>query len=245
MIINSTQHEAIFTVIMENQELIQKKIGYYFKHKDLLSQALTHSSYANEHGIEHNERLEFLGDAVLELCISRILFYSFPEASEGHLTKLRAGLVSEPSLARIARTLSLGDYILLGKGEDHQGGRERDSVLSDTLEAVLGAVYLDSGYETAHECIKKIFMNFIPDSVESLPSCKDYKSRLQEATQSLFKARPVYALMESSGPEHEKTYRVRVELPNGVYVDASASSVKKAEQKAAGKAIQELSRASA
>lgn len=229
---------------MDNSDILQKKLGYFFKDESLLQLALTHSSYANEHGLEHNERLEFLGDAVLELCISRILFYGFPKASEGHLTKLRAGLVSEPSLARVARYLDLGGYISLGKGEEFQGGRARDSVLSDTLEAILGAVYLDSGYDEAHKCIKKIFKDFIPESVEMIPKYKDYKSRLQEATQSLFKARPIYALLESTGPEHEKIYRVQVELPNGAKVDATASSVKKAEQKAAGEAIKELSKSS-
>lgn len=227
---------------MDNLHELQKKLGYFFKDKDLLILALTHSSFANEHSLEHNERLEFLGDAVLELCISRILFFGFPDAFEGHLTKLRAGLVSESSLARIARFLSLGEYIFLGKGEEYQGGRDRDSVLSDTLEAVLGAVYLDAGYSAAQECIRKVFKEFIPESLELLPSYKDYKSRLQEATQSLFKARPVYTLLESTGPEHEKIYRVQVELPNKMKIDACDSSVKKAEQKAAGKAIMELSR---
>ncbi len=219
---------------------LQNQLGHRFKDESLLTLALTHSSYANEHNLINNERLEFLGDAVLELCISRILFFGFPDVSEGHLTKLRAGLVSEASLARVARSLSLGTYVYLGKGEEHQGGRSRDSVLSDTLEAVLGAVYLDAGYSAAQKCIKKIFSEYIPESVDMVPSCKDYKSRLQEATQSLFKARPVYTLLESAGPEHEKVYLVRVELPNGVKIDARASSVKKAEQKAAGMAIKNL-----
>jgi ribonuclease-3 len=227
---------------MNNPDDLQKKLGFFFKDTELLTRALTHSSFANEHGLEHNERLEFLGDAVLELCISRILFFGFPDASEGHLTRLRAGLVSEPSLARVARFLSLGDCILLGKGEEQQGGRDRDSVLSDTLEAVLGAVYLDSGYSAAQKCIQKVFKEFMPESFELLPSYKDYKSRLQEVTQSIFKARPVYTLLESTGPEHEKIYRVQVELPDKTKIDATESSVKKAEQKAAGKAIKVLSR---
>lgn len=231
--------------IMDNLDDLQKKLGYFFKDSHLLSLALTHSSFANEHSLESNERLEFLGDAVLELCISRVLFFGFIDASEGHLTKLRAGLVSEPSLARVARNLCLGDYIFLGKGEEHQGGRDRDSVLSDTLEAVLGAVYLDAGYSAAQECIQNVFKEFIPESLELLPSYKDYKSRLQEATQSLFKARPVYTLLESTGPEHEKIYRVQVELPNKMKIDATESSVKKAEQKAAGRAIRELSKGAA
>lgn len=227
---------------MKNRDNLQNKLKYRFKDSSLLTQALTHSSFANENSLVHNERLEFLGDAVLELCISRVLFFAFPDAPEGQLTKLRAGLVSEFSLARVSRMLSLGKYIFLGKGEEHQGGRDRDSVLSDTLEAVLGAVYLDSGYTAAQDCIQELFKPFIPKSVEVLPSCKDYKSRLQEATQSLFKARPVYSLLESIGPEHEKVYRVQVELPNGKFVEARESSVKKAEQKAAGKAIRELTR---
>ncbi len=226
---------------MDNFEKMQQQLGYRFKDLSLLTLSLTHSSFANENSLEHNERLEFLGDAVLELCISRILYFEFPDASEGNLTRLRAGLVSEPSLARVARDLSLGDYIFLGRGEEYQGGRDRDSVLADTLEAVLGAVYLDSGYDAAGECIEIIFRKFIPKRVEMLSPLKDYKSRLQEATQSLFKARPVYSLLESIGPEHEKVYRVCVELPNGLKIEARESSVKKAEQKAAGKAIRELS----
>ena len=226
---------------MDNLENLQQKLGCRFKDHKLLTLSLTHSSFANENSLEHNERLEFLGDAVLELCISRVLYFEFSDASEGHLTQLRAGLVSEPSLARVARDLSLGDYIFLGRGEEYQGGRDRDSVLADTLEAVLGAVYLDSGYDAAKDCIEKIFRKFIPKRVEMLSPFKDYKSRLQEATQSLFKARPVYSLLESIGPEHEKIYRVQVELPNGLKVEARESSVKKAEQKAASKAIRELS----
>lgn len=230
---------------MDSLDILQTELNYFFRDRELLARALTHSSFANEHGLEHNERLEFLGDAVLELCISRLLYFEFSEASEGHLTKLRAGLVSEPSLARVARYLSLGRHIFLGRGEESQGGRDRDSVLSDVLEAVLGAVYLDSGYEAAQKCISRIFREFIPDSLENIPSCKDYKSRLQEATQSLFKARPVYTLLESTGPEHEKIYRVQVCLPNGLAVEASDSSVKKAEQKAAGRAIRDLANTSA
>ncbi|MFW6005506.1 MAG: ribonuclease III [Desulfonatronovibrionaceae bacterium] len=224
---------------MTNLAELQKILGYTFRDEDLLLLALTHSSHANEKGTENNERLEFLGDAVLELCISRILFYRFDKAAEGHLTRLRAALVSEGSLARIARHISLGKYIFLGRGEEYQGGRSRDSVLSDTLEALLGAIYLDSGYEEAYECIKQLFQPFIPESVDRIPLNKDYKSRLQEATQSMFKERPVYTLVGSAGPEHEKTYTVRVDLPDGFQVQATAKSVKKAEQKAAGKVLME------
>nr|WP_244156292.1 ribonuclease III [Desulfonatronospira thiodismutans] len=228
-----------------NQDLhlldeLQDKIGYRYQDPELLVRALTHSSYANERHMEHNERLEFLGDAVLELCISNVLFFRFPRAPEGHLTRLRAALVSEPTLARLARSLTLGDYIFLGRGEELQGGRDRDSVLADTLEAILGAVYLDSGYDGAFECIAALFEDFIPDRVEALPVSKDFKSRLQEKTQGLFRARPVYTLIDSYGPEHEKIYRVQVELPDGTGIEAMAGSVKKAEQKAASKALEYL-----
>ncbi len=219
---------------------LEQRLGYRFKSRNLLLQSLTHSSYANERNLEHNERIEFLGDAVLELCISNLLFFRFPLAAEGELTRLRAALVSEPSLSRAARDMSLGRYVFLGKGEEQQGGRDRDSVLADTLEAVLGAVYLDSGYNEAYACIVHLFEKYLPERVDVLPVSRDYKSRLQESTQCLFKARPVYILLESFGPEHEKTYRVQVELPNGTKIEAEDSSMKKAEQNAAGKALQYL-----
>jgi len=219
---------------------LQDKLGYRYKNPELLVRALTHSSYANERHMEHNERLEFLGDAVLELCISNVLFFRFPRAAEGHLTRLRAALVSEPTLARLARSLTLGDYIFLGRGEEQQGGRDRDAVLADTLEAILGSIYLDSGYDGAFECISALFEELIPERVEVLPASKDFKSRLQEKTQGLFRARPVYSLLDSYGPEHEKIYRVQVELPDGTGIEARAGSVKKAEQKAASRALKHL-----
>ncbi len=219
---------------------LQGKLGYRYQDTDLLVRALTHSSYANERQMEHNERLEFLGDAVLELCISNTLFSRFPQAAEGHLTRLRAALVSEPTLARLARSLPLGEYIFLGKGEEQQGGRDRDSVLADTLEALLGSIYLDSGYDEACACIGNLFEEYIPERVELLPATKDFKSRLQEKTQGIFRARPVYTLLDSFGPEHEKEYLVQVELPDGVCIEARGGSVKKAEQTAASKALDYL-----
>ncbi len=225
---------------MQYLEVLQQKLGYRYNDPDLLLQALTHSSYANERHLEHNERLEFLGDAVLELSISNLLFYSFPKAAEGDMTKLRASLVSEPTLAYVARGLNLGQYIRLGKGEEQQGGRDRDSVLADTLEAVLGSMYLDSSYNECYEYVIRLFEDLLPEQIDVLSNSKDYKSRLQESTQCLFKARPVYTLIDSYGPEHEKTYLVQVELPNGSRIQARASSVKKAEQSAADKALKHL-----
>ena len=221
---------------------IEESIGYRFKNAQLLVTALTHSSYANEinGSAENNERLEFLGDAVLELAISEELFARFPQDREGSLTSLRSQLVSEPSLAELARTIELQQCLRLGKGEEAQGGRERNAVLCDALESLLGAVFVDGGYQKAKEVIGGLFEDHWPERIQG-PKGKDFKSRLQEETQKLFKDRPVYALKQSFGPEHAKTYLVLLTLPDGVTFEAAASSVKKAEQKAAKKALHSLS----
>ena len=215
---------------------LQDHIHYKFGQVKLLVQALTHSSYANERSaVGSNERLEFLGDAVLDLCVSLELYASFPDADEGQLTRLRARLVSEPTLAEIARTIGLNSYLLLGRGEETQGGRERDALLADGIEALIAAVYLDGGFDEAMELIRRLFRDLWPKQAE-IPVFKDYKTRLQELTQKLFQDRPVYSLVESAGPEHAKIYRVQVEV-RGQSVTAEASSVKKAEQVAARKAL--------
>ncbi|MEF3696672.1 ribonuclease III [Desulfolutivibrio sp.] len=217
---------------------LQTDIGHDFSDHTLLETALTHSSHANESAnpAEHNERLEFLGDAVLELCVSEELFSRFPQAPEGALTLLRSKLVSEPALAELARKCDLDRCIRLGKGEENQGGRQRDSLLSDALEAIFAAVFLDGGFDAARRSIRKIFSGMWPESLVE-PKSKDYKSRLQELTQKRYKARPVYSLADSRGPEHEKLFDVRLILPDGQEVTASGSSVKKAEQMAAKKAL--------
>ncbi|UZP69122.1 ribonuclease III [Desulfovibrio mangrovi] len=217
---------------------LQNSIHYRFKQVKLLETALTHSSHANEQGgdIEHNERFEFLGDAVLELCVSERLFNMFPTAREGHLTRMRAKLVSKPSLAELAKELKLDACLLLGRGEESQGGRDRHSLLSDALEAVLGAVFLDGGYQRALEVVDVIFASRWPNEPEGGKS-KDYKSRLQELTQKRFRERPVYSLVGSKGPEHEKVFEVLLTLPDGRSVSAEGPSVKRAEQKAAGLAL--------
>jgi ribonuclease-3 len=216
-------------------------LGHAFSQPDLLSTALTHSSYANERGdtAQHNERLEFLGDAVLELCVSESLYARFPGAPEGELTLLRSQLVNEASLAEAARRLALNDHVLLGKGEEHQGGRERPALLSDAFEAVIGALFLDGGYETARACIARVFQPVWP-ARPSAPKIKDFKSRLQEYTQKIHKARPVYTLLGSSGPEHDKDFEVGVTLPDGQEIRATEKSVKKAEQLAAKLALATL-----
>ena len=217
-------------------QTLQSSIHYEFKQVKLLIKALTHTSHANEHGGEHNERLEFLGDAVLELTVSHELFRKFPEAQEGHLTRMRSALVSETALANVARRIGLGACLLLGKGEEAQGGREKNSVLSDALEAVLGAVYLDGGTESALTCVNFLFEGHWPSPPETFRP-RDFKSLLQEATQRLWKARPSYALGGSRGPEHAKLYSVVVTLPDGTLLEAEERSMRKAEQAAAEQAL--------
>lgn len=217
-------------------QALQSEIHYEFKQVKLLIQALTHSSHANEHGCSHNERLEFLGDAVLELAVSHELFRKFPEVQEGHLTKMRSALVSEGALAQAAKRIGLGSCLLLGKGEDVQGGREKNSVLSDAMEAVLGAVYLDGGLIPAIACVNFLFDGQWPAPPETFRP-RDFKSLLQEATQRIWKARPTYALRDSHGPEHAKHYTVVVTLPDTTEVAWEERSLRKAEQGAAQQAL--------
>jgi len=222
-------------------EALEQALGHVFRRRDLLATALTHSSWANERGesISHNERLEFLGDAVLELCVTETLFARFPDAPEGELTLLRSHLVNESSLAELARRLSLDVHVRLGKGEENQGGRTRSALLSDAFEAVVGALFLDGGYTVAQTAIGRIFEPIWPAN-PAAPKPKDYKSRLQEYTQRVHKARPVYTLLGSHGPEHDKLFEVRLILPDGQCVTAEEKSVKKAEQMAAKKALDSL-----
>ena len=225
---------------MDTAEL-QVCIHHRFAQVKFLETALTHSSFANEQdGFDDNERLEFLGDAVLELCISEEGFRRFPSAAEGQLTRIRSQLVKEQSLAAIARTLGLERYIRLGRGEELQGGRERDALLADAFEAVMGAVFLDGGFEAAKRSILTIFEELWPEEA-MLPEAKDYKSRLQEVAQERFRDRPVYVLAGTSGPEHEKIFKVDVTLPEGEVFRGTDTSVKRAEQESARAALKYLS----
>ncbi len=218
-------------------------MGYTFKDAALLCLALTHSSYANENPDKisgNNERLEYLGDAVLELCMSEMLYTQFPEAAEGKLTRMRSKLVSEPALADKARELKVGEVLFLGKGEAMQGGRERDSLLADVQEALLGAVFLDGGYSAAKDVVKKIFMPQVA-VLKDIKKPRDSKSRLQEFTQEKFKVLPVYTLVDSTGPDHAKVFTVEVTLPDGTLLVATGSSLKRAEQDAAASALEYFS----
>lgn len=223
---------------------LQEKLGYWFKTMDRLELALTHSSWASDlkKGGSHNERLEFLGDAVLELCVSSELFDKFPQAREGDLTRLRSQLVNTVFLADLARKIGLPSLLKLGRGEDMQGGRERDTVLSDALEAVLAAVYLDGGFLAARQTVKTLYNGLWPESC-GLRKEPDNKTRLQELTHSLFQSLPVYNLRNTSGPSHARVFEVSLRLPDGRTFQASDSSCKRAEQKAAGMALLALGRA--
>lgn len=223
---------------MDDIEHVQVRIKYAFRDVKLLNEALTHSSYANEspgRG-QSNERLEFLGDAVLELCITEELYVRYPEANEGQLTTFRAMLVNEGVLAGLSRKLKIDQVLLLGRGEENQGGRKRRSLLSDAFEALLGAIFLDAGYAVAKQWVLERFAGLWPRQME-LSVEKDHKTKLQELTQQHSRDRPVYILEGSSGPEHERTFHVLLKLPSGEEFRDSGSSVKKAEQNAARQAM--------
>ena len=215
---------------------LEKKIGYTFKDFSLLKQAMMHSSYTNEKHLPKyrcNERLEFLGDAVLELVSSEYLFKESPHIPEGELTKTRASMVCEPSLALCARDIGLGDYLLLGKGEEATGGRERDSVTSDAMEALIGAVYLDGGFTSAKEFIHR----FILTDLENKKLFYDSKTILQEIVQAGKKGDITYRLVREEGPDHNKSFEVQVMIGGTPYGEGKGRTKKSAEQQAAYQAI--------
>ncbi|HJD98274.1 ribonuclease III [Mailhella massiliensis] len=218
---------------------LEVRLGYRFRDISLLATALTHSSWANEHNTLHNERLEFLGDAVLEVNVSHEIYRRFPQEREGGMTRLRSRLVSEGKLAELARGLGLGEMLFMGRGEEAQGGRERPALIADAMEAVLGAVYLDGGHEEASALIHRLYAGKWPDP-ESDRKSKDYKTRLQEATQARLHSLPVYLPLSSTGPEHAKTFRVQLELSDGRCFVAEGGSLKRAEQEAARLALAAL-----
>ncbi len=217
-------------------QMLEERIGYHFRNSALLKQALTHSSFTNEQKInkhKHYERLEFLGDAVLELVSSEFLFKEHKDTPEGELTKMRASMVCEPSLAFCAKDLELGQFMRLGKGEENTGGRHRDSITSDAMEAVIGAIYLDGGMEHA----KKFIYKFILSDLEDKQLFYDSKSNLQELIQGKLKKEFHYELLEESGPEHDKIFEVEVFMEKESLGKGSGRTKKAAEQQAAYKAL--------
>lgn len=220
----------------DKQEALENKIRYKFNDRALLLRALTHSSYANEKHLmkfECNERLEFLGDAVLELVSSEFLFFKFPEALEGQLTKTRSGMVCEPSLAFCAEKIDLGSYLLLGKGEEATGGRSRASVTSDAMEALIGAIYIDGGFSAA----KKFILGFIFPESEANRLFLDSKTLLQEIVQSDTDETIAYRPVREEGPDHDKTFYVEALIGGTVYGSGKGRTKKAAEQEAAYNAI--------
>ena len=218
---------------------LEKKINYEFQNFSLLEQAMMHSSYTNEHRLEKykcNERLEFLGDAVLELISSEFLFRQSPKVPEGELTKTRASMVCEPSLAMCAKEIDLGSYLLLGKGEEVTGGRLRDSVTSDALEALIGAIYLDGGFTNAKEFIHR----FVLTDQEDKRLFYDSKTILQEMVQAEKLGEIKYRLICEEGPDHNKSFTVELMIHGKSYGKGKGRTKKAAEQQAAYKAIHVL-----
>jgi ribonuclease-3 len=217
---------------------IEKAIGYHFKNKDLLRVALTHSSYSNERGTGvNNERLEFLGDSVLGFITAEYLFKSLPGTPEGELTKLRADLVCEASLAETARALGLGEHLRLGKGEEAGGGRQRVSIIADVVEAVIAAIYLDGGLLAAK---RFIYEHVLVDARARIKLNADYKTMLQELVQQKKNQVLSYELLGESGPDHDKQFSVRVLLNGQAVGTGSGTSKKRAEQAAARQAVEKL-----
>jgi len=226
-------------------KVLEKKLGYSFKHRELLKKALTHKSYTNELKLpptEHNERIEFLGDAVLELAISHLLMHKFKDHPEGELSKLRAAIVNESELAELARIIKLGEFLYLGKGEGQTGGRDKPSLLSDVYEAILGAIYLDRGFQKAFKLVERQFAKIV-DKVGAEGFAKDYKTRLQEIVQGRYRVTPRYKLIKAVGPDHSKTFEIHLYIQEELYGVGHGPSKKAAEQAAAQQALEKLTHA--
>ena len=221
-------------------EELEARIGYQFHDRSMLVQAMCHSSYANEHRPGHlkdNERLEFLGDAVLEVISSDYLFHEHPEMPEGRLTRLRASIVCEPTLALCAREISLGSYLMLGRGEENTGGRTRNSIVSDAMEALIGAIYLDGGFANAKEFVERFVLN----DIENKKLFYDSKTILQEIVQREFKESEIhYVIIKEEGPDHAKRFEVEVRIGEECAGIGQGGTKKAAEQEAAYHAILSL-----
>lgn len=219
---------------------LENTISYSFKEHQLLERALTHKSFANENKVPyHNERMEFLGDAVLSLVVSEYLMKACPDSNEGDLSRLRAAVVSEPALAVIARRIDLGSYLLLGKGEELTGGRNKDSLLANTLEALIAAVYQDQGKDAAQTFVIRFFEDVIQETSTSRINL-DYKTKLQELCQERLKQLPEYRVVSETGPDHQKQFDIELLLKGQAFGRGTGRSKKEAEQKAAKEALEKL-----
>ena len=221
-------------------EKLEKKLKINFKNKGLLTQAFTHRSYLNENpnqNLEHNERLEFLGDAVIELIVTEHLYKENPDKPEGDLTNWRAALVNAKMLSSVAEKLEFNDFLLLSRGEAKETGKARSYILANTFEALLGAMYLDSGYKPCDEFIKKYLLNNLAEIIKD-GSYKDSKSKFQEESQEKVSITPSYKVMKEFGPDHDKKFVVGVYLGKGLVAEGEGSSKQEAEEAAAKKALQ-------
>lgn len=239
---NGSTLQPVFLSKEKELQSLQEGMCYTFQNKRLLLRSITHSSYVFEQSgneKEDNEILEFLGDAVLDLIVSNMLIDKYPNMDEGELTKVRSTLVQENHLAFMARDLNLGNYLLLGKGEENSGGREKDSILSCAYEAVVGAIFRDGGYEAARAFVEEVFCGHLAYGKEKA-ILADAKSRLQEITQERFADAPTYRVDQEKGPDHDKVFTISVLFQGRVLATASAKNKKAAEQKAAGLAIEQF-----
>jgi len=225
---------------MKQFQALEKTIRYSFKNEDLLKEALTHRSYLNEYPsweLPHNERLEYLGDAVLELIVSEELYKMFPSYPEGQLTVLRASLVNYQTLAKVASDIGLNDFILMSKGEARDTGKAREVILANAIEALMGALYLDGDFEKARVFVKRFVMNRL-DEILKTKSYKDAKSELQEIIQEQFKITPTYKVLEETGPAHQRTFRTGAYFGDTLIAQGQGPSKQEAEVAAAKKALE-------
>ncbi len=226
---------------MENLLRLEKILGYQFKDKNLLLEALTHPSYAGDgHDVPHYERLEFLGDAVAELVVSEYLFKKFPQLPEGELTKMRSMLVNRETMADDALKIGLSEFIILGVGEMRQGGKNRRSILSNTIEAIIGAVFIDGGYDAARKIAEKLIIGGMESKLFRSENSKNYKSLLQELVQKKFSTLPIYNVISEEGPPHDRVYEVEVVVKKSPAGRGRGKSIKEAELEAAKDALKKL-----
>lgn len=230
-------------ILTEALESLQERLGHAFGDRSILIQSLTHTSYGHEHLQEKNpahrdnERLEFLGDAILDVILSDILLETYPQANEGQLSKMRAAVVNEKTLAEIALNLRIPNCIRLGKGELQTGGESKASILSGTFEALIAAVYLDGGFYAVYPVVRHLFNPFFTDEKAAFVSSHDPKTQLQEKVQAKWKVTPTYHLCKTTGPEHAKTFEVEVRIVDQTLARAEGPSKKQAEQNAARNAL--------
>ncbi len=215
---------------------LEKSLDYQFKNKNLIIEALTHKSYKKPY---NNERLEFLGDAVIDLIIGEYLFKKFSKVNEGELSKLRASLVNEKGLEKLAKKINLGKYIFISLAEENNHGREKPSLLSNAFEAIIGAIYLESGLDKAKEIVLKLLEEVYPQ-IDLKSIFRDYKTTLQELTQAQFGTTPEYTMIASFGPDHKKEFEIEVSVKGRRLAIAKGKSKKDAQQKAAQKALEIL-----